>query len=181
MPRTVPVIATETPGLVVTSALWNAAVKAMGDFLMGGGSNGVPRFQGYQGSAQSLSTATFTSITLDQETIDSDGGHSTTTNPSRYVIQVPGTYFLLGEACFPSNATGNRGSRLQVNGANVQGAATMIPTASGNACGAPAGALVALNAGDYVEIQGFQSSGGALNTATATDLSSSLKVLWVAG
>lgn len=181
MARTVPVIAQESPGLYVTSALWNASVKAMGDFMMGSGSNGAPRFQGYQSSAQSISSATFASITLDQETIDSDGGHSTSTNPSRYVIQVPGTYFIIGEACFPSNGTGNRGSRIQVNAANVQGAAAMIPTAGGNACGAPCGALVALNAGDFVEVQGFQSSGGALNTATATDLSSSLKVLWVAG
>lgn len=139
------------------------------------------RFEGHQGTAQSISSATFTSLTLDTETIDSDGGHSTVTNPSRYTIQVAGTYFLLGQACFPSNATGNRGCRLQANGANIQGGASLIPAATGNACGVPCSAMVSLSVGDYVEIQGYQTSGAALNTANPTDFSSGLRVLWISG
>ncbi|WP_128381278.1 hypothetical protein [Streptomyces cavernae] len=181
MPRTVPVIASESPGNFLTGALWNANVKAMGDWMLGSGSSGVPRFSGYQNTAQSIPSNTFIPITLDSETIDSDGGHSTTTNPSRYTVQVAGTYLVIGEACFPANATGNRGSRITVNGANIQGGASMIPSGAGNTMGVPAAALLQLVVGDYVEVLGWQSSGAALNTAVATDYASSLKVLWVAG
>ena len=54
MARSVPTIASVPPGTYLTGALWASNVKAMGDFLMGSGGNGVPRFSGYQNTVQSL-------------------------------------------------------------------------------------------------------------------------------
>ncbi|MEU1800909.1 hypothetical protein [Streptomyces sp. NPDC019937] len=180
MARLVPTVPTESPGTFWTAALFNATVKAAADFVIGSsGSTGPPRFRGYQNSAQSISNGTFTSITIDTEVIDSDGGHSTSTNTSRYTCQVAGTYAVGGSVCFPANSTGSRGVRLAVNGSSVQGVASLIPAATGNSCGTQVATILSLSVGDYVEIQGYQTSGGALNTATASDLASQLWALWV--
>ncbi|MFJ5217162.1 hypothetical protein ACIP98_20870 [Streptomyces sp. NPDC088354] len=177
-----PVIAQETPGLYVTSALWNASVKAMGDYLMGSGSNGVPRFRGYQASAQSLSDNTWAAITLDAEDFDSDGGHSTTTNPSRYVCQVAGTYLAIGTVGFVAGTVGNRAVRFLVNGSPIRGSFNKLQSASNtHSSGITAVSQLVLGVGDYVEVQGLQTSGGALNTNVATDVDSCLGLQWISG
>jgi hypothetical protein len=35
--------------------------------------------------------------------------------------------------------------------------------------------------GDYIEVNGYQNSGGALNTSPGTDVACSLSVQWIAG
>ncbi|MFG3287251.1 hypothetical protein ACGF3G_00305 [Streptomyces sp. NPDC048179] len=182
MARSVPVIASESPGNFLTGALWNANVKAMGDFLMGSASNGVPRFRGYQSTVQSVANNTWTVLTIDTEVYDSDNGHSTTTNTSRYTVQVAGTYLVTGSASFAANATGNRGVRITVNGAAVTG--SFVKTGSPDSSGSSGLATVAqavCNAGDYIEVQGNQNSGAALNTSAAGDVAVSLSVQWISG
>jgi hypothetical protein len=180
--RSVPVIASETPGNFLTGALWNANVKAMGDWLMGSAGNGVPRFRGYQGTVQSVANNTWVSCTLDTEQYDSDNGHSTTTNSSRYTVQVPGTYLIVGSIGIVANATGNRGARLSVNGNAVNGSFVKVasPDATGSAGLVTAGAAVCV-AGDYIEVQVHQNSGGALNTNAAGDVACSMTVQWISG
>ncbi|MFE5037157.1 hypothetical protein [Streptomyces sp. NPDC056683] len=182
MARSVPVIASESPGQFLTGALWNANVKAMGDFLMGSASNGVPRFRGYQGTAQSIANNTWTVLTIDTEVFDSDNGHSTTTNSSRYTVQVAGTYLVIGTASFAANATGNRGVRLTVSGVAVTGSfvKTGAPDTTGSS-GLCTVAPVVCNVGDYIEVQGNQNSGAALNTSAAGDVAVSLSAQWISG
>ncbi|MBY8341808.1 hypothetical protein JYK17_17400 [Streptomyces sp. KC 17012] len=182
MPRTVPVIASESPGNFLTGALWNANVKAMGDFLLGASGNGVPRFRGYQTSVQSLSDNTWTSLTLDTEAFDSDNGHSTSTNTSRYTVQVAGTYSVLGIAAFAGNATGNRAARITVNGTAVPGGfvKTLAATVTHSSAVAT-GAQVVCAVGDYIETQGLQTSGAGLNTSAATDVACAMGVWWISG
>lgn len=182
MVRAVPTIATETPGNYLTGALWTANVKAMGDWLLGSGTNGVPRFRGYQSSVQSLSDNTWTPLTLDTEVFDSDNGHSTSTNTSRYVVQVAGTYQIGGHSAFAANATGNRAARITVNGTPIIGSfvKTLASTAS-HSSGVATSAQAVCAVGDYIEVMGLQSSGGALNTAAATDVACSMGVFWICG
>lgn len=182
MARPVPVIASESPGNFLTGALWNANVKAMGDFLMGSANNGVPRFRGYQGTAQSVANNTWVSVTLDSEEYDSDNGHSTTTNSSRYVVQVPGTYLIIGSIGLVSNATGNRGCRITVSGTAVYGSfvKTATPDSTGSA-GLITAASHVCGVGDYIEIQVHQNSGAALNTNAAGDVACSMTVQWICG
>ncbi|MDX3126019.1 hypothetical protein [Streptomyces scabiei] len=183
MPRAVPTIATKAPGDYLTGALWNANVKAMGDFLLGASGNGVPRFRGYAQTAQSIPDGAWTALTLDTEAYDSDGGHSTSTNTSRYTVQVPGVYLITGAAAFAGNATGNRAVRMAVNGIGVIGSfvKTLAATATHSSAVATVAQVVCV-AGDYIEVFGYQNSGGALMTsATSTDVAPALGVQWIAG
>ncbi|WP_037616471.1 hypothetical protein [Streptomyces aureus] len=182
MARTVPVVATEVPGNFISAALWTAQVSATMNFLMGTGTNGVPRFRGYQTSVQSLADNTWTSLTLDTEAFDSDNGHSTSTNTSRYVVQVAGTYAVTGVAAFAANATGNRAARIAVNGTSIAGSfvKTLAATAS-HSSGVATHAQVACAVGDYIEVMGLQTSGAALNTSAASDVACAMGVWWISG
>lgn len=182
MARTVPVIASESPGNFLTGALWNANVKAMGDFLMGASGNGVPRFRGYQGTVQSIANNTWVSVTIDTEEYDSDNGHSTSTNTSRYTVQVAGTYLITGSIGLAANATANRGTRLTVNGSPIHGSfvKTGAPDTSGSSGLATVGTAFC-SVGDYIECQVNQNSGSALSTAAAGDVACSLSALWISG
>lgn len=109
---------------------------------------------------------------------DTYGGHSLTTNPSRYTAVVAGWYTVNGCATFgTTSTTGLRGVRIAKNGAAVQGMCCMFqaPTSTNVS---PAIATptrdVFLNVGDYIEVQALQNSGGNLSTIAGTDLSSGL-------
>ena len=76
----VPIPAAEVPGNFITGALWNANVFNGLTFLLN-----PPLFAGYQTTGQSIpSGQSPVAITMDTETIDTYGGHSTTTNASRF-------------------------------------------------------------------------------------------------
>jgi hypothetical protein len=180
--RTVPVIASESPGNFLTGALWNANVKAMGDWLMGSAGNGMPRFRGYQATAQAVANNTWVSVTLDTEQYDSDNGHSTTTNSSRYTVQVPGTYLIVGSIGMVASATANRAVRITVNGSPIPGSfvKTGAPDASGSS-GLVSVTTAVCAVGDFIEVQVNQNSGGTLNTAAAGDVACSMAATWFTG
>lgn len=174
MARTVPVSAQKSPGDFITGALWNAGPKALCDWA-----TAQPVFSGYQATVQSVATSTWTSLSIDTETLDSDGGHSNVTNTSRYTAQVAGTYLVLGFAAFVGNPTGVRGSRIALNGTSVRGSQTNVNTNTGSVWAEPCWAVTAMNLGDYVEVQAFQNSGGALNTNNGVDCTTSLAAFWL--
>ena len=139
-----------------------------------------PSFVSTQIVAQSIPTGAWTSVTLTatgSQAYDNYGGHSNSTNTSRYVAQVAGWYTVSGVVAFAANGTGERGARLAVNGSSVSGAAELIAALSTNATAiATPTRDIPLAIGDFVEVQGWQTSGGALNTAVFSDLASAL---WV--
>jgi hypothetical protein len=173
--RIVPVAVTEVPGNYDTAALYNATVRELNNFALG-----VPVFSGVQGTAQSIPNGTWTAFTIDTELLDADGGHSTVTNTSRYTPTVPGTYVLFGTSGWAGNTTGKRWVRLAQNGSAINGSACGSDAHSALNVGGHFTATVATFNGttDYVEVQGQQASGGALNTNT-TDFGPSLRVFWL--
>lgn len=178
MARTVPVMAQEVPGNFLTGALWNANVKALGDFL-----SNMPVFSGYAAASQSIPTTTFTPMSLDTEVVDSDGGHSTVTNTSRYTCQVAGLYLLTGSVVFPITGTGVRGVSIGLNGATtgLAGSEQLVPVGAVFATTATATPTYArLAVGDYVQIMGFQNSGSAIATTTIGAAYTSFSAQWVA-
>lgn len=183
MPRTVPSIAAETPGNYLTSALWTSQVSALMQWLVGGGSNGLPMFFGYQATAQSMPNNVWTAISFDTEIIDTDGGHSTSTNTSRYTCQVAGYYLVTGCTTFVSNSTDYRGSAIYKNGVQVVGGANVqINNAGARTCVVvQAPIIIPLAVGDYIEMFGNQVSGAPLNTAAdvSAGKNSSLLAMWV--
>lgn len=175
MGRIVPVPVTEAPGNYDTAALFNAQVRDLNNFALG-----APVFSGVQGTAQSIPNGAWTSFTIDTELLDADGGHSTVTNTSRYTATVPGTYLVIGTSGWAGNVTGKRWVRLALNGAAINGTGCGSDAhAAINVGGHATSTVVALNGStDYVEVQGQQASGGALNT-NVTDFAPSLRVFWI--
>lgn len=175
MSRAVPAIATQVPGNPIAAALENTFQYAV-SFL-----SAVPVFSGYQVATQSVATGTWTSMNIDTERLDSDAGHSTVTNTSRYIGQTPGTYLVFGTTGWVANATGVRRCRIALNGSPILGSAIGNDAPAGSTVtGNLAMTFVTMNGStDYVEVQGQQGSGGALSTNGNADFSPSLQVLWV--
>lgn len=164
---TVPIWAQEIPGNFLTSALWNQNIYNNGTFL-----TNPPAFIGDQITTQSIPNGgTATPLAIDNGTFDPYGGHSNTVNNTRYTCQIgaQGYYFVIGSCGLAANATGNRVVQINKNGTNVPlGVVSGLAPAVANGSVQQVGALVQLSAGDYIEIAGYQNSGGALNTSTAS-------------
>ena len=128
---------------------------------------GVPKARGcslYLGSNQSLSHNTITTITWGSEYWDSDSFHSTSTNTSRITIPagLGGIYQINAALTYASSTVGGRDLYIYINGASYVGYQSIdgqddVPP------GLNASMIYSFNAGDYVEIRGYQNSGGNLN------------------
>lgn len=183
MGRIPPTVAQTVPGQFITSSLWNAQVVAAGNWLLGSGTDGPPRFKAYASTAQSLTTATsYTALALDTEVIDSDGGHSTVTNTSRYTVQVAGIYLCVGQVAFPGNVAGARSIRIGVNGSQATGAGGVYegpPSLSAsNSWAAQAIYFDSLDVGDYVEVEAWQNSGSTISMGGG-GAAASLSCFWM--
>jgi len=164
---TIPTVTAVTAGSVATAAQFNA-IKAAIDFWAL-----TPRCYAYGSATQSLTTATYTMLALGAEVFDivqsgDTAMHDNTTDNSRITIRTPGKYALTGQISYASNATGVRKCLIVKNGTTVLAEADIPAIAGGITSVVGAGpVIVPLAAGDYVELQAYQSSGGAL----ATDVS----------
>jgi hypothetical protein len=164
------------------------ATRAVGDIVTGSMLNvirdeltflaNVPLFYGYQATAQSVANATFTGVTLDTNSIDTYGGHSTTVNNTRYTPPQPGYYQCAGVITYAPNATGGRIAQLFQNGVAVPGTQIVSSAASGlnQGVASPARSIYFNGTTDYVELYAYQSSGGALSLLANL---SGLDVRWV--
>jgi hypothetical protein len=120
-------------------------------------------------TVQSITNNTPTPILYDAEDSDTHGGHSTSSNTSRYTAQVAGWYLCSGNVSMTGSATNRRGCWWRKNGADVAGTEAVISAGDDTAgLTIPARAkLIFLAVGDYVELVGYQDSGGPLNTVVA--------------
>jgi hypothetical protein len=120
----------------------------------------------YHNANQSIANATLTILAFNSETEDTDSIHSTSTNTSR-LTPPAGVYAVWVNLTFAANATGIRWVLLKKNGTDYW-AQTLTPNA-----GSGVGASVSMttvrrfNGTDYVEVEAYQDSGGALNVLTA--------------
>lgn len=157
---------------VISSSGFNAGVK---DAINFGALNRVIALMRATGT-QSIPNTAWTAITFDVEDVDTADGHSTSSNTSRYTAVYAGWYWGGGSVGFSLNATGARGASWYVNGSAISPVGTLLPTigASFGATVPAPGQLFFLNVGDYVELRGFQNSGGALNTQAG----SAMSIMW---
>lgn len=172
----VPVVPTFSTGIPASSTL-NALAAALT------WAQSPPKAVLRSAAAQSIPNTTWTSLTWDTEDDDSVDGHSTSSNPSRYTAVYAGWYLVNGVYAAAANATSKRMTRWAVNGTAVTSTMVALPpvtvAANGTACPA-VGKLVYLGIGDYVELQAWQGTGGALLTDVAfTDGQSGMSVLWI--
>lgn len=155
-------------GTRLTAAIYGTDVTDAVNFLAN-----PPAFIGYQNTVQAIGNTTWVPLSLDAEQLDSYNGHSTSSNTSRYVCQAgaAGWYTACGVFAPSANSTGFRAVRLQVNGSPVLGAAAYLPNNGSVELGVVTPTKdIFLNVGDYIEVAGWQSSGGTLNTVLDVDL-----------
>lgn len=128
------------------------------------------RVRVYHSSNQSVNTSTDTILSFDSETYDSNGLHSTTVNPSRITVAKTGYYHISFLAVFNTNATGTRSAAIKKNGSFLP-SDLAISAAPDRSTGIAYTDTVYLTAGDYIELNVWQNSGGALTiTGSSTFL-----------
>jgi hypothetical protein len=123
----------------------------------------------YQTTVQSIANITWTAINFHLDVYDTINGHSTVTNITRYTPNVSGTYDVEGQIAYAVNSTNDRGAQFRRNGSTIDGlqyGAARAGAGSSFASIATCSGVVFLNGStDYIELYGFQESGGSLNTS----------------
>lgn len=155
------------------SASFNAGVRDNLLFL-----TNPPTCDLYLSAAQNAASGTsYASVAFDTEAADTDTMHSTSSNTSRITATTAGLYLVTGTVAFAANATGYRGARIAKNGSTDVTRTQSPATAAATAHWLNIAALVRLAAGDYVELQALQNSGGNLALTTGVG-GTSFQAIW---
>jgi len=174
MPYTTP--ATVATGSVASSTTYNSQVISNIAWL----GNDAPACQVYRNSNLSLTNNTDTVVAYNLETFDNANMHDAVTNTSRITIPTGGAglYEIVTTGIFAANATGVRRLDILLNGGTLIGRTGATGTSSGKAF-MQTTAIYRLNAGDYLETQVFQNSGGALDFEYAASYASFFSAIWI--
>jgi len=141
----------------------------------------LPQMDGvrvYNSADLSINNDSFTVLTFDSERYDRGNLHSTSSLTSRLTAARAGIYPITGHIRFAGNAAGVRYLGVLLNGATViaqQGALN----AAGSADILSVSTLYYLNAGDYVELQAYQNSGGLLSVTATGNKSPEFAMQWM--
>lgn len=128
-------------------------------------------------AAQSLPNGAFTPIQFDTEVFDVGAcwapGRST-----RLVAPIAGVYLVTFAGGLATAVGGRVAAQLRRNGATLEYGGTLTPTASAPEVGAAGSTLVSMSAGDYLELQIYQESGGAVNTGSSGYSRPTVSFMW---
>ena len=113
----------------------------------------------------SLATSTVTSIPFTTEDLDTDGFHSASTNPSRITIPagMGGVYTVTAGIYYAISAATAVQAYIFKNNAQVPGGTEKHEKVTSVDATLSVGAVLYLQAGDYIELKGYQDSGAAVN------------------
>ena len=112
---------------------------------------------------QSINDVTSTELTFNTEDWDTDAFHDTGSNTERLTVPAgkAGKYLIEASTWWASNSTGFRWMAIRKNGAAFV-ARDQLDTGSGSQTSSTTKAVVDLVATDYITIEVYQNSGGAL-------------------
>lgn len=123
----------------------------------------VPRAIASRVTNQSIANASFTDLTWPVEEEDNMAGF--TAGGSVITVSTAGIWTIKGGIFWPANGTGTRAFLILVDGVELTGAGDeRIPTAAATTR-MVVSADVKLTAGQQIKLQGYQTSGGALNVS----------------
>lgn len=149
------------------SALWQRLMDTISWIAGTHGKIGdkTPTVRVTKSGVQSIASGSFVTLTWDTETKDNDALHDNAVSNSRLTAVTAGAYFVFAHVRFGANGTGRRALQFLRNGVSYS-----VPENSTDS-GTDELSLVLmdvveLTAGQYVEVQALQSSGGALNVTT---------------
>lgn len=164
-------------GVNPTSTILNARVRDAVNFLKNRPHAVLRRIT----SNQLVSSSTNTPIFWNGEDLDTDGGHSNVTNPSRYTVATAGYYHLSAVVIWGTNGNGYRQIYVAKNGDTTSRYGmtyTFVRGVSGAQICMSTSVVLGLQAGDYIEVWGYQNSGGSLDVAVS-NADSRFEVEWV--
>jgi hypothetical protein len=155
-------------------ATWDASASAHKKVLLNNLPGGAP-FAGAlvsHSANQSITSASFTTLGFNGEVFDTDAFHDNATNNSRLTVPTgKDGYYLVGfDGWFDTNASDVRFVRLLKNG-TTELARDGKAGISGNGTPLNFTTLVSLAAADYLQVQVYQASGGALDFLSTADWS----------
>ena len=127
----------------------------------------------------STSSGSWAPLTLDSERFDTDSMHSDSSNTERLTCNTAGKYAIFGIARHATDTTGQRMLRVLLNGTTTIAEIKFDAGASDVTEGIAT--LYSLSATDYVELQSFQNSGGALNIEAVPNYSPEFGMIKVLG
>jgi hypothetical protein len=124
---------------------------------------GVPAANLRASTGQSIPNQVTTSVAFDTELFDTDGSHDNAVNNTRYVAKTAGLYSVQGRVNWGTNYSGRRFMQIMKNGSSVIADVERMSNAgaSGATVSQEITANVLLAAGDYIELQVYQSIGSA--------------------
>jgi hypothetical protein len=154
---TIPTAYTWSVGELMTAAKMNAYLRDLATFMLN-----PPVFRLWHNTTQSISDSTSTAMVFNQEYTDPDGGHSTTSNTSRYTAQTAGTWLIMAISPWAANSSGKRELYIQHSN-GVQYGSTTATALGSNRLSASVTTLVTMTVGEYCEAFVWQNSGGSLN------------------
>lgn len=136
-----------------------------------------PVFSATQATAQTgVALNTWTAVLFDVGIVDTHGGHSNTTNPSRYTIPAGRGGIWSFQGVVAVDGTGIGGVAIAVNGVKVKGSPVTKPSGPPAATATPA-KLITAAAGDYVEVHWYLSA--ATGTYVQPEFASSFDARFV--
>lgn len=162
---------TWTAGETVTAALMNTHVRDNEAYLYAIANNfaPVPACRVYHDANQTIPNANLTVLSFNKERFDTDTIHDTSTNNSRLTCKTAGIYLIEGGVSFNTNGEHDVALNVLLNGATnikqvryraVLAGLTKIDIGT---------TIYSLAVNDYVELQAFQDSGGAINAVAETN------------
>jgi hypothetical protein len=126
-----------------------------------------PAFSAYAGSGQNLTNGTFTKIQASTEEFDTNSNYDNATN-YRFTPTVAGYYQVNGAIALASNAASFQ-VVIYKNGNSFKKG--LLTNTSASLQQANVIALIYMNGStDYIELYGFQGSGGTISTVSSSDL-----------
>jgi hypothetical protein len=156
---------TQSAGDIIGVTAWNRL--ATNDVWFGGGASasGYPACWAYRNTAFSTANTTVTPIGFNAQYLDNAGSHSLTVNNSRFTAPVAGWYRFLSNIWWDPQATGIRIIQTypSATGTPHCDVGTDAEVFSLFQCGQLVESVAAFTAGQYIEVAGFQTSGGILN------------------
>ncbi len=130
----------------------------------------------YGTAATSCANGTYTAIAFDTVRLQV-GTLWTVANPTKFYAYVTGLYLIVANIAFDTNSTGQRGVAIRQGGSvyRAAGAANAVTGSYHNVT--PITQVLYLTAGDYIEIMGYQTSGGALLAQPQTNTTPEIQMV----
>jgi len=171
-----------------TSAVAATAAGTAGQVLTSNGASADPTWQSFPANlfrasafnsiAQVVATGTFTALTCDSESFDVGALHSTSVNTERLTVPAggAGVYIVMANWGWATSAAGTqRQAFIKNQSGTVIASSFALPTGATRIVH-PLFAIASLAVADYVWLQGYQDTGGNLNTTAAESYISMVRI-----